>query len=77
MQLDELIKRVSRLPPSKQQEVHDFVAFLEARYAKKNQDSQTSWTEHDFNAMSIEQAMRDIEDEPELYSLEDVRERWQ
>ncbi len=77
MQLDELITRVSRLPPSKQQEVHDFVAFLEKRYATKKQSSPTSWTEQDFNAMSIDQAMRDIEDEPELYSLEDVQEQWQ
>ncbi|WP_227715125.1 DUF2281 domain-containing protein [Marinobacter sp. 1-3A] len=55
MQLDELINRVSQLPPSKQQEVHDFVVFLEQRYAAKNQSSPTSWTEQDFNAMSINQ----------------------
>ncbi len=32
VQLDELITKVGRLSPSRQQEVLDFVAFLEQRY---------------------------------------------
>lgn len=68
---------VSRLPPARQQEVVDFVAFLEQRYGSESKDNQSSWSENDFKAMSVEQAMRSIEDEPELYSDADVKERWQ
>lgn len=68
---------VSRLPPARQQEVVDFVVFLEQRYGVESKDNQSSWNEHDFKAMSVEQAMRGIEDEPELYSDADVKERWQ
>lgn len=75
MQLDKLITMVSRLPPARQQEVIDFVAFLEQRYG--NEGNQSNWNENDFKAMSVEQAMRGIEDEPELYSDGDVKERWQ
>jgi len=67
---------VSRLPPAMQQEVIDFAAFLEQRYGSRKQASHGDWTEKDFKAMSIEQAMLGIEDEPELYSDDDVQERW-
>ncbi len=77
MQLEELINLVSRLPPAKQQEVLDFAAFLERRYSGGHQASTVSWTDHEFKAMSVEQAMRDIADEPGLYSEDDIRERWQ
>ncbi|ERS06996.1 MULTISPECIES: DUF2281 domain-containing protein [Marinobacter] len=77
MQLDELISMVSRLPPARQQEVIDFAAFLEQRYAAKNKQQPTDWSEEDFKSMSAEQAIRGIEDEPELYSDEDIQERWQ
>jgi len=42
MQLEELISMVSRLPPARQQEVIDFAAFLEQRYAAKNKQQPTS-----------------------------------
>ncbi len=77
MQLDELIGMVSRLPPARQQEVIDFAAFLEQRYGSTKQTSQVNWTEQEFSAMSIEQAMRGVADEPELYSEDDIQERWQ
>jgi len=77
MQLEELISMVSRLPPARQQEVIDFAAFLEQRYATKNNQQQTDWSEEDFKGMGAEQAMRGIEDEPELYSDEDIQEHWQ
>lgn len=76
MQLDELISMVSRLPPARQQEVIDFVAFLEQRYGQERKKQQAEWTEEDFKTMSVEQSMRDIEEEPELYSESDIQERW-
>lgn len=77
MQLDELVNMVSRLPPDRQQEVIDFAAFLEQRYGAGQKAAQNTWSEHDFKAMSIQQAMRDLDHEPELYSEDDIREGWQ
>ncbi|WP_290785204.1 DUF2281 domain-containing protein [Halomonas sp.] len=79
MQLEELIAKVSRLPEFRQQEVLDFVTFLEQRYghAEPAEAEQLDWSEQQFRAMSIEQAMRDDENEPDLYSEEDLMEKWQ
>ena len=71
--VDEIITMVSRLPPARQQEVIDFAAFLEQRYGSIKQASHADWTGQDFKAMSLKQAMRGIEDEPELYSEDDVQ----
>jgi hypothetical protein len=76
MQLEKLVNMVSRLPPAKQQEVMDFAVFLEQRYGEKDQAAVADWTEQEFRTLSTEQAMRGIEDEPELYSEEDVKEHW-
>jgi hypothetical protein len=77
MQLEELIAKVRRLPAYRQQEVMDFVTFLEQRYGAAATDDQADWSEQHFQAMSIEQAMRGLEDEPDLYSEDDLKERWQ
>ncbi|MCK7545313.1 DUF2281 domain-containing protein [Marinobacter bryozoorum] len=76
MQLDELVSKVSRLPPSCQQEVLDFVAFLEQRYGHPANDEQLDWSDKQFKDMSVQQAMRGIEDEPDLYTAGDLKERW-
>lgn len=79
MQLEELIAKVSRLPEVRQQEVMDFVTFLERRYGQTDpgEAEQLDWSEQQFHAMSIDQAMRDTEAEPDLYSEDDLKERWQ
>lgn len=77
MQLDDLITKVSRLPLSRQQEVIDFVTFLEQRYGTEKKPEHSDWPENHFELMSIDQAMRNLEDEPEIYSDEDLKERWQ
>ena len=78
MQLEELITKVSRLPEVRQQEVMDFVTFLEQRYGQTDpaEAEQLDWSEQQFRAMSIEQEMRDVEAEPDLYSEADLKERW-
>ncbi|MBS9402902.1 DUF2281 domain-containing protein [Halomonas sp. TRM85114] len=76
MQLEELIAKVSRLPTFRQQEVMDFVAFLEQRHGDSAQAEQADWSEQQFRAMSVEQAMRGLDDEPEIYSEDDLMERW-
>lgn len=77
MQLDDLISKVSRLPPSRQQEVIDFVAFLEQRYGTATPDEQSDWSDAQFKSMSVQQAMQGIEEEPDIYSEDDLKERWQ
>ncbi|MGM0984700.1 MAG: DUF2281 domain-containing protein [Pseudomonadota bacterium] len=77
MQLDELISKVSRLPVFRQQEVMDFVTFLEQRYGDPEHGEPADWSEQHFRIMSVEQAMRGLEDEPDLYSEDDLKERWQ
>lgn len=79
MQIEELIARVKRLPTFRQQEVLDFVTFLEQRYEqpKTAPIGQEDWSEHDYRVMSLHQAMRGLDDEPDLYSEADLKERWQ
>ena len=77
MGLEELIAKLSRLPSFRQQEVMDFVAFLEQRYGNAPEHTHAEWSENQFQAMSLDQAMRGLEEEPELYSEDDLKERWQ
>jgi hypothetical protein len=79
VEIKELLARVSRLPASRQQEVMDFVAFLEQRYGHAEalgSEPASDWTEQEYEAMSVHQAMRGLEDEPELYTDDDLKERW-
>ncbi len=66
MTLDEKIYRYAqKLPYSFQEEVFDFVQYLLMKAERQeNQD----WT-----SLSLSSAMRDMEDEPSLYSLADLR----
>ncbi len=77
MQLDELISKVSRLPAFRQREVMDFVTFLEQRDGDAEHGEPADWSEQHFRTMSAEQAMRGLEDEPDLYTEDDLKERWQ
>lgn len=67
----ELIRRLQVLPPAQQTEVFDFVDFLTARYQP------AEWSDAEFSTMSIQQAMRGLEDEPTLYTSADLKEQWQ
>lgn len=77
MQLEELIAKVSRLPSLRQQEVMDFVTFLEQRYGNAVDADSNEWTDAQFQMMSLDQAMRGLEDEPDIYAEDDLKERWQ
>lgn len=72
MRLDELMAKVSRLPAFRQQEVMDFVAFLEQRADEGTAEKiTTDWSEQQFQTMSLDQAMRGLENEPDLYTDDD------
>jgi len=66
MTLDEKIHRyVQKLPHSFQEELFDFVQYLLMK--AEHQEKQ------DWASLSLSSAMRDIEDEPTLYSISDIR----
>lgn len=76
----ELIERLQALPREKQAEVFDFVEFLSARFgfADGKPLDHGEWTEAEFSAMAMQQALRGIEDDPvAAYTRDDLRERWQ
>lgn len=82
MNLDSLLKQVKNLPLHRQQEVIDFVEFIysrESRQASERKDSsnEADWSEETFKLMSLGQALRGMEDEEELYTEADLKERWQ
>ena len=66
MTLDEKIHRyVQKLPYSFQEELFDFVQYL---LMKAEQQEKQDWA-----SLSLSLAMRDMEDEPTLYSMSDIR----
>jgi len=66
MTLDEKIYRYAqKLPYSLQEELFDFVQYL---LIKAEQQEKQDWT-----SLSLSSAMRDMEDEPTLYSISDIR----
>jgi hypothetical protein len=66
MTLDEKIYQYARkLPYSFQEELLDFIQYLLMR--AEQQEKQ------DWASLSLSAAMRDIEDEPDLYSISDIR----
>ncbi len=64
--IEKITSEVSHLRPEEQAEVLDFVEFLKTKKAARE--------ESDWKNRSLESAMRGMENEPDLYSTEDVRE---
>ena len=75
----QLLEKFHSLPSDKQMEVFDFIEFLAARSPKLNDRKieKDGWTNTDFSQMAMSQAMRGMEEELPLYSLNDLKERWQ
>ena len=66
MTLDEKIHRYAKkLPYSFQEELFDFVQYL---LVKAEQQEKQDWA-----SLSLTSAIRDMEDEPALYSMSDIR----
>ncbi len=66
MTLDEKIHRYAqKLPHSFQEELFDFVQYL---LMKAEQQEKQEW-----DSLSLSSAMRDMEDEPALYGISDIR----
>lgn len=66
MTLDEKIRQYAqKLPRSFQEGLFDFVQYL---LMKAEQQEKQDWA-----SLSLSSAMRDLEDEPALYSISDIR----
>ncbi|MEW5829669.1 MAG: hypothetical protein AB1846_12320 [Chloroflexota bacterium] len=66
MTLDEKIHfYIQKLPHSFQEEVFDFVQYLLTKAERQEKQ--------DWESLSLSSAMRDMDDEPDLYSLSDLR----
>ncbi len=77
MSYAQLIEKLRSLPSDKQVEVFDFVEFLSARFGDNSELKQHhDWTDAEFSFFLVGQALRGMEDEPEIYSQEDLKERW-
>jgi hypothetical protein len=75
----ELIEKLQTLPAEKQAEVFDFVEFLATRSGKAKGEplAHDEWSDAEFAEFAMGQAMRDIKDEPVLYTRDDLKECWQ
>lgn len=75
----ELIERLQNLPQEKQAEVFDFVEFLAAR-VKGTEFAGVAhgdWSDAEFSALAMAQALRGSENNPVVYTRADLREQWQ
>ena len=63
---EKISHEVQALPEAIQQEVLDFVEFLKARRSHAEDEA--------WSTFSLTQAMRGLEDEPDLYSAADLTE---
>ena len=78
---EQVYQVVKPLPEAMTQEVLDFALFLRQReeaqkvrhLAPAQVESLSDWDNAEFTQMAMAQAMRGLEDEPELYSLDDAK----
>jgi len=75
----ELIEKLRALPDDQQSQVLDLIERLSGQpvSARDAGPDQGEWTESGFAAFSLSQALRDMEDDPVVYTVDDLRERWQ
>jgi len=64
---EKIIEKVKLLPEDKQSEILDFIEFLSK---KVNEEERKQWSQ-----FSLETAMRGLETEESLYSLDDIKEK--
>lgn len=65
---EKIIEKVKLLPKDKQSEILDFIDFLSK---KVNEEERKQWSQ-----FSLEMAMRGLETEETLYTVEDIKERY-
>ncbi|MEA1951078.1 MAG: DUF2281 domain-containing protein [Planctomycetota bacterium] len=65
---EQIINHIKSMPEAVQAEVLDFVCYLETKREKAKTEN-TEWSD-----LSLSHAMRGMESESSLYSLDDVKE---
>lgn len=75
----QFFEKMQALPPDRQAEVFDFIEFLVSRSITPDnrQIADDEWTNAEFSQMAMSGAMRGMEEEPPIYTLDDIKERWQ
>ncbi|MBN2885875.1 MAG: DUF2281 domain-containing protein [Chromatiaceae bacterium] len=76
MSYTELVEKIKQLPGEKQREVFDFVDYLTLRFTHSTPAIDT-WNEQEFAELSMQQALRGMDDDPIVYSDADLKEHWQ
>ncbi len=76
MGIEQLIRQFRTLPADKQVEVLDFVAFLAQRHGRPQPLPEDAAEADAFHRLSLQAALADMADEPELYSPTDLQEQW-
>lgn len=75
----ELIKKLQALPEDKRAEVFDFVEFLASRFASPGMADRRDtedWEDAEFSTFGLGQALRGLDEDPVVYSHDDLRESW-
>ena len=67
-----IVERLQELPEPLQAEVLDFVEFL----LKKTTDRSSKEEDRRWSRFSLESALKGMEDDPEVYSEADLKERF-
>ena len=67
--VERIIEKLKSIPESAQAEVLDFVEYLKSKKSRKREDSEWS-------RFSLDSAMRGIEEEPNPYGIEDIKEKF-
>ena len=65
---EKIMEKVKLLPEDKQSEILDFIDFLSK---KTNEEERKEWSQ-----FSLETAMRGLETEETLYTVEDIKEKY-
>ena len=73
---EQIYQTLKPLPEARVQEVLDFALFLRQRESVTdwNNTEDNEWTNAEFTEMAMNQAMRGMEDEPSLYTLDALSE---
>lgn len=73
-----IAEKIAKLPPEKQVEIYDFVEFIAARCGELSNQHLVhgEWSDEAFAELSMQQAVRGMEDDPVSYTSNDLKERW-
>ncbi len=75
---ESITEKIAVLPIEKQAEIFDFIEFITVRYTQSSSEHLVhgEWSNSDFSKLSMQQALRGIEDDPVIYTSKDIKERW-